>query len=124
MIKVDYDDYYVLVMRKVHFCNFCNFLKFTFVTIPKAPNTTLCNEDRTISLISHASKILLQIMKGRITPLAVRILGENQLAFRKGKGTRDGICQLFILSERMIEKRRKCLSASLTTQSLRSSQTQ
>ena len=39
-----------------------DFLQSTFVTIPKAPNTTLCNEHRTISLISHASKILLQIM--------------------------------------------------------------
>ena len=45
-----------------------DFLQSTFVTIPKAPNTTLCNEHRTISLISHASKILLQIMKRRITP--------------------------------------------------------
>ena len=47
-----------------------DFLQSTFVTIPKASNTTLCNEHRTISLISHASKILLQIMKRRITPLA------------------------------------------------------
>ena len=46
-------------------------------------------------------------MKRRITPLAVRRLGENQLAFREGKGTRDGICQLRILSKRMIEKKKK-----------------
>ena len=62
-----------------------DFLQSTFVTIPKAPNTILCNEHRTISLISHASKILLQIMKRRITPLAEGDLVRTSSHSGKGK---------------------------------------
>ena len=46
-------------------------------------------------------------MKSRITPLIESRLGNSQLGFRKGRGTRDGICQLRIMAERLIEKKRK-----------------
>ena len=39
----------------------------------------------TISLISHAAKIVLKVIKKRITPLIEKKISENQLGFRKGK---------------------------------------
>ena len=84
-----------------------DFLSTTFITIPKVSGTQNCNEYRTISLLLHASKVLLHVIKSRITPLIGNRLGDSQLGFRKGRGTRDGICQLRFMSERLIEKNKK-----------------
>ena len=84
-----------------------DFLSTTFITIPKVSGTQNCNEHQTISLSSHGSKVLLQVIKSRITPLIENRLGDSQLGFRKGRGTRDGICQLRLMSERLIEKNKK-----------------
>ena len=37
-----------------------------FVTLPKKGNLKECSNHRTISLISHASKVLLKIINGRM----------------------------------------------------------
>ena len=81
-----------------------DFLVSNFITIPKVSKATKCSDFRTISLIPHASKILLKIMLNRINPIIEKQLSETQLGFRKGRGTRDGIFLLRCLSERMIEK--------------------
>ena len=82
-------------------------LRSIFIQLPKVKNAKDCAEHRTISLISHAAKILLHIIKRRITPLAEKKMSENQLGFRESKGTRDTICQTRLLAERMISKNRK-----------------
>ena len=84
-----------------------DFLKSIFIQLPKVANTKECAENRTISLISHTAKILLHILKRRITPLAEKRMSENQLGFREGRGTRDAICQIRLLSERMVSKNKK-----------------
>lgn len=76
------------------------FRKSIFVPIPKVSRAQECNDFRTIALISHASKVLLHLIKRRITPIIERQLGESQMGFRKGKGTRDAIFQLRMISER------------------------
>lgn len=83
-----------------------DFLKSVFVPIPKVNKAMECNEYRTISLISHAAKILLKVIKKRITPSIENRLSENQLGFRKGKGTRDAIFITRVLIERAIEKKK------------------
>ena len=55
----------------------------------------------------HASKILLNMMKRRITPIIERQLGDSQMGFRKGKGTRDAIFQLRMISERISQMNRE-----------------
>ena len=67
------------------------------------PTANDCSDYRTIALISHASKILLQLIKRRITPIIERHLSESQMGFRKGKGTRDAIFQLRQVGERMAQ---------------------
>src|SRR5690349_23122896 len=79
------------------------FRKSIFVPVPKVNRAQVCSDFRTIALISHASKVLLHLIKRRITPIVERQLGESQMGFRKGKGTRDAIFQLRMISERITQ---------------------
>ena len=78
-----------------------DFRKSIFVPIPKVSRAGDCSDFRTIALISHASKVLLHLIKRRITPIGERHVGESHMGFRKGKGTRDAIFQLRMISERV-----------------------
>ena len=80
-----------------------DFRNSIFVPFPKVSRAQECNDFRTIALISHASKVLLHLIKRRITPIIERQLGDSQMGFRKGKGTRDAIFQLRMISERIID---------------------
>ena len=46
-----------------------DFRKSIFIPIPKTTKALDCSDYRTIALISHASKILLQLIKKRISPI-------------------------------------------------------
>ena len=69
-----------------------DFRKGIFIPIPKVSKAQECSDFRTIALVSHASKVLLHLIKRRITPIIERQLGESQMGFRKGKGTRVFCC--------------------------------
>ena len=58
--------------------------------IPKNVQTTY----RTIALISHASKGMLQILQARLQQYINRELPDVQAGFRKGRGTRDQIANI------------------------------
>ena len=62
-----------------------DFRESIFVPIPKVSKAQQCGDFRTIALISHASKVLLHLIKRRITPIIERQLGECKMGFRKGK---------------------------------------
>ena len=68
-----------------------DFRESIFVAIPKVSKAQECGDFRTIALISHAWNVLLHLIKRRITPIIERQLGDSQMGFRKGKGTRDAI---------------------------------
>jgi len=93
-----------------------DFLQNIFITIPKVNGAQECSDYRTISLISHTSKILLQLINNRITPIIERHLSDRQMGFRKGKGTRDAIFQLRTISERAIQvnKNNICMLCGLS----------
>src|SRR3989442_869266 len=80
-----------------------DFRKSMFVRIPKVSKAQECSDFRTIALISHASKVLLHVIKRRITPIIEGQLGDSQMGFRKGKGTRYAIFQLRMISERITQ---------------------
>jgi len=84
-----------------------DFRRSIFVPLPKVNKAQDCSEYRTIALISHASKILLHLIKRRITPIIERQIGESQMGFRKGKGTRDAIFQLRMINERCLQMGKK-----------------
>ena len=52
------------------------------ITLPKKGNLQLCQNYRTISLISHPNKVLLKIILNRLQPQAEEITAEEQAGFR------------------------------------------
>ena len=82
-----------------------DFLQTIMIPLKKKANATVCEEYRTISLLTHASKIMIRIMTRRIQAKveADHQLGEDQFGFRKNRGTRDAIGALRILAERSLE---------------------
>ena len=53
-----------------------------------------CSNYRTITLISHASKVMLKILQARLQQHVNRELPDVQAGFRKGRGTRDQIANI------------------------------
>ena len=70
------------------------------ITLPKKGNLQLCQNYRTISLISHPSKVMLKILLNRLKPEAEKIITEEQAGFRPGRSTTEQIFNLRILCER------------------------
>ena len=62
-----------------------------FILIPKKDNPKECSNYCTIALISHASKVMLQILQARLQQYMNCELRDVQAGFRKGRGTRDQI---------------------------------
>ncbi|KAI5700378.1 hypothetical protein M8J77_008043 [Diaphorina citri] len=83
-----------------------DFLTAIFIPLPKKNKAKHCSDFRTISLISHTSKILITLIKIRINDIIESHLSESQLGFRRGKGCRDGLSGLRIILERSIEMKK------------------
>ena len=62
-----------------------------FIPIPKKGNGEECSNYCTTALISHASKVLLKILRARLEQYVNCELPDVQAGFRKGRGTRDQI---------------------------------
>ena len=71
------------------------------ITIPKKGNNY-----RTISQISHGSKVMLKIILNRLTPLAENIIAEEQAGFRRGSSTIEQKFNLRILCEKHLQHQR------------------
>ena len=69
------------------------------ITFPKKGNLQLCQNYRTISLISHPSKVMLKIILNRLQPQA-----EEQAGFRAGRSTTEQIFNLSILGEKYLQR--------------------
>jgi len=79
-----------------------DFQKSVIFTLPKKKNADVCENYRTISLLTHASKILTRIIYRRIEKIAEEILSDDQFGFRKNRGTREAILALRTLIEERI----------------------
>ena len=73
------------------------------ITLPKKGNLQLCQNYRTISLISHPSKVMLKIILNRLQPQAEEIIAEEQAGFRAGRSTTEQIFHLRILGEKYLQ---------------------
>lgn len=76
-------------------------LRTIMVPLPKKANARECGDFRTISLIPHASKILLKVLQRRLEGKLQ--VGKSQFGFRKGIGTRDAIGCMRMMIERNLE---------------------
>jgi len=59
----------------------------TFIPLYKKGDITQCSNYHTISMISHASKVLLKVIQERIHAKVEFELDEMQAGFRQGRGT-------------------------------------
>ena len=77
--------------------------KVSFHSNPKKGNAKECSNYRTITLISHATKVMLKILQARLQQYMNRELPDAQAGFRKGRGTRDQIANICWIMEKARE---------------------
>ena len=75
----------------------------SFITLPKKGNLQQCQKHRTISLISHPSKVVLKIILNRLKPQAEKIIAEEQAGFRAERSTTEQIFNLRNLCVKYLE---------------------
>ena len=68
--------------------------KVVFTPIPRKGNAKQCSNYHTIALISHASKLVLKILKSRLQQYVNHELPDVQAGYRKGRGIRDEIANI------------------------------
>ena len=78
-----------------------------FITIPKKKKAQHCCEHRTISLMSHITKIILSIIIERNRDIIDREISDSQSGFRSGIGTREGIFNIRAIIEKMLAVKKK-----------------
>ena len=71
-----------------------------FIPIPKKGKVKECSNYHTISIISHASKVMLKILQARLQQYVNSELPDVQAGFRKGRGTRDQIANIHWIIEK------------------------
>ena len=65
-----------------------------FFPIPSKGKAKECSNYHTITLISHARKVMLKILQARLRQYMNCELPDVQAGFRKGRGTRDQIANI------------------------------
>ena len=73
------------------------------ITLTKKDNLQQCKTYRTISLISHPSKVLMKIILNRSKSQAEKIIAEEQAGFRAGRSTTEQIFNPRILCEKYLQ---------------------
>ena len=84
-----------------------------FIPIPKKGNAKECSNYHTIAVISHTSKVMLEILQVRFQQYVNCELPEIQAGFRKGRGTRDQIANIQWIREKAREFQEKKSTSSL-----------
>ena len=69
--------------------------KVSFHSNPKE-----CSNYHTVALISRASKVMLKILQARLQQYMSRELPDIQAGFRKGRGARDQIANIYWIIEK------------------------
>ena len=78
-----------------------------FIPIPKKDNAKEWSNCFTIALISHASKVTLKILYGRLQRYVNHILSHVQVGLRKGRGTRDQTANIHWIIKKPRELKKK-----------------
>ena len=74
-----------------------------FIPITQKDNAKECSNYHTMALISHTSKVMLKILQARLQKYVNCELPDVQAGFRKGRGTRDQIANIYWLIEKARE---------------------
>ena len=73
------------------------------ITLLKKGNLQLCQNYRTISLISHSSKVMLKVILNRLNPQAEEIIAEDQVGFGAERSTTEHLFSLRTLYEKYLQ---------------------
>ena len=87
--------------------------KISFHTNPKERQCKKCANYHMISLISHASKVMLKILQARLQQHVNCEFPDVQAEFRKGRGTRDQIANIVGSSKKQKSSIKTSTSSSL-----------
>ena len=74
--------------------------KLMIISLNKKGCKQKCENYRTISLISHYSKIMLNIILNRLKHYTEEFISEEQAGFRTGRSTSEQIFNLRVISEK------------------------
>ena len=85
-----------------------------FIPISKKGNAKECSNYCTTALISHASKVMLNILQARLPQFMKHELPNVQARVRKGRGTRDQIVNIHWIIKKQESSRKTYISALLT----------
>ena len=77
--------------------------KVSFHSNPQEHNAKERSNYRTITLFSHASKVMLKILQARLQNYVNHELSDVQAGFSKGRGTRDQIANICWIIEKARE---------------------
>ena len=86
-----------------------------FIPIPKKGNPKESSNYCTIALISHASKVMLKILQGRLQQYVNRKLPDVQAGLRKGRGPEIKLPASAGSSKKQESSRKTSISTLLTT---------
>ena len=73
------------------------------ILIPKKDKAKECSNYRTVALISHTSKVMLKILQARLQQYVNCELPDVQAGFRKCRGTRNQIANIYWIIEKARE---------------------
>ena len=71
-----------------------------FISIPNKGNAKECSNYCTVTVVSHASKVMLKILQARLQQYVNSEFPDVQAGFRKGRGTRDQIANIYWIIEK------------------------
>ena len=77
------------------------------IALQKKNQAINCSNHRTISLISHTGNIVARILSKRLENKIEEVIEEDQFGFRKSKGSRDAIELMRIISERVLDDKKR-----------------
>ena len=86
-----------------------------FIPITKTGNAKKLSNYSTIAFISHTSKVMLKILQARLQQYMNHELPDVQAGFRKGRGTRDQIADIFWIIKKARELHKKTSIPALLT---------
>jgi len=78
-------------------------VQYVIIPLPKKGNLRKCENYRTISLVSHPSKVLLRVLLNRLQPQVESCIADEQAGFRAGRSTIEPILNLRTLCEKYVE---------------------
>ena len=77
--------------------------RLVFIPIPKKGNAKKCSNYLTTALISHATKVMLKILQGRLQQYMKQEFPDIPAGFRKGRRTGDQIANIHWIMEKARE---------------------